>query len=487
MDDIRIEKIVRSRRRTIALIITPDARLIVRAPLRAPAAMIDAVIREKSGWIHKKLGEMKGRPQAVVHTYDEGEIFWFLGRPYPLHLDDEPGTGIRRMDRLCVSRTRVPDIRSAIQRWYMAEAHTEIHSRCMWFSMMTGYSPTSVRITDATQRWGSCNHRGGLFSNLLRGLLSSAATIVPSSWFPSVAKYCVEHPGTDMGVHITLNCEWSAYRWGALSTCNPDSGLLDSDGYLHKQPPATYEHATPEAVQVEIQAQVQRIGKASRYRAADADGDRLNYTVQYSADGGQTWQAIALGLQDTILRLESLDILRDEQERRQPSPLAEGREGPGVSQDGRGHAEGHQVRQGVVLGPELAGRVRHPGDPAVQPVEDQGRHDGPGGRLELPLHGNDDGVEAAQKARRGEQVRQDVDSLLHAVAHPSAFLVHFITPRGVSPARVLSPTFTETVDSRGRKTSRREPKRMSPKRSPRVTVMPSFSQQTILLATSPAI
>ncbi len=34
MDDIRIEKIVRSRRRTIALIITPDARLIVRAPLR---------------------------------------------------------------------------------------------------------------------------------------------------------------------------------------------------------------------------------------------------------------------------------------------------------------------------------------------------------------------------------------------------------------------------------------------------------------------
>ncbi len=46
-----------------------------------------------------------------------------------------------------------------------------------------------------------------------------------------------------------------------------------------------------------------------RWQAADADGDRLNYTVQYSADGGQTWQAIALGLQDPILRLESLDIL----------------------------------------------------------------------------------------------------------------------------------------------------------------------------------
>jgi len=84
MDDIRIEKIVRSRRRTIALVITPDARLIVRAPARASSALIDEVIREKSGWIRKKIGEMKGRPQAVVHAYEEGEIFWFLGRSYPL-------------------------------------------------------------------------------------------------------------------------------------------------------------------------------------------------------------------------------------------------------------------------------------------------------------------------------------------------------------------------------------------------------------------
>jgi predicted metal-dependent hydrolase len=162
MDDIRIEKIFRSRRRTIALIITPDAHLIVRAPLRAPAAMIDEAIREKSGWILKKIGEMKGRPQAIAHAYEEGEIFWFLGRPYPLHMVDDAGTGIQRTDRLCIPRTLLPDIRTGIQRWYREEAHKEIHSRCMWFSMMTGYSPTSVRITDASQRWGSCNHRGGL-------------------------------------------------------------------------------------------------------------------------------------------------------------------------------------------------------------------------------------------------------------------------------------------------------------------------------------
>jgi predicted metal-dependent hydrolase len=162
MEEIRIDTIVRSRRRTIALIITPEARLIVRAPLRAPARMIDAVIWEKRGWIKKKIAEMQQRPQAIAHAYEEGEIFWFLGRSYPLHIVDDPGAGIQRTDRLLVPRTIRPDMQSGVQRWYREEAHKEIHSRCMWFSMMTGYSPASVRITDACQRWGSCNHQGGL-------------------------------------------------------------------------------------------------------------------------------------------------------------------------------------------------------------------------------------------------------------------------------------------------------------------------------------
>lgn len=162
MDDIRIDTIVRSRRRTIALVITPDAQLIVRAPLRASAALIDDMVREKSGWIRKQITMMKQRPRAVVHAYFEGEIFYFLGRPYPLHIVDDAGAAIERTDRLCVPRTLLPDIENRLKRWYMVEAQKEIHARCMWFSMITGYTPVSIRITDARQRWGSCTHNGGI-------------------------------------------------------------------------------------------------------------------------------------------------------------------------------------------------------------------------------------------------------------------------------------------------------------------------------------
>ncbi len=162
MDDIRIDRIVRSRRRTIALIVTPEAEVIVRAPRAATSVMIDAFVRKQRRWIHTKIAEMKARPRAADYTYAEGEVFWFLGRPYPLQIVDDGRTVIERTDHLCVSRALQPGIRTAIKHWYMTEAEKEIHSRCMWFSMMTGYSPASVRITDARQRWGSCTSMGGL-------------------------------------------------------------------------------------------------------------------------------------------------------------------------------------------------------------------------------------------------------------------------------------------------------------------------------------
>ncbi|PKG31658.1 M48 family metallopeptidase [Methanoregula sp.] len=162
MPAIPIEKIVRSRRKTIALEVTFKATLVVRAPHRVPQAYIDAMIQQKSAWITKKMAEMRARPQAHARRYEEGEVFWFLGRPYPLHFTDEPGDTIVRTDRLEVSRALIPDVRIALQRWYVEEAKKEITARCLYFSMMTGYSPTSIRITHAQGRWGSCTYRGGL-------------------------------------------------------------------------------------------------------------------------------------------------------------------------------------------------------------------------------------------------------------------------------------------------------------------------------------
>ena len=98
----------------------------------------------------------------MAHEYVEGETFLYLGRSYPLHIVESGNNPIERTDRLCVCRTLLPDIRHRLKCWYVQEAQREIHARCMWFSMTTGYTPKSIRITDARQRWGSCTSTGGL-------------------------------------------------------------------------------------------------------------------------------------------------------------------------------------------------------------------------------------------------------------------------------------------------------------------------------------
>ena len=59
-------------------------------------------------------------------------------------------------------------------------------------------------------------------------------------------------------MHLTLNSEWSSYRWGPISTRDPASGLMDEEGYLHRTQEPVQQRAAPAAVQAELEAQVTR-------------------------------------------------------------------------------------------------------------------------------------------------------------------------------------------------------------------------------------
>ncbi|HEX9389401.1 MAG TPA: ChbG/HpnK family deacetylase, partial [Anaerolineales bacterium] len=54
------------------------------------------------------------------------------------------------------------------------------------------------------------------------------------------------------------NAEWESYRWGPVSTRDPESGLLDANGYFNQWHQAVYDNAKPEAVEHEVNAQIDR-------------------------------------------------------------------------------------------------------------------------------------------------------------------------------------------------------------------------------------
>ena len=125
-----------------------------------------------------------------------------------------------------------------------------------------GLSDNDRVVIFHTDDIGMCHASYAAYLELIEfGLISSAATMVPCSWFPATAVYCRENQSTkpiDMGVHATLTSEWSNYRWGPIAPLTNESGLLDDEGYFYRDTASMQAHARVEAVQQELTAQVAR-------------------------------------------------------------------------------------------------------------------------------------------------------------------------------------------------------------------------------------
>jgi len=98
----------------------------------------------------------------------------------------------------------------------------------------------------------------GAFEALAAGPATCGSLMVPCPWFAEAARHAREHPELDLGVHLTLNAEWDAYRWGPVAGRSAVPSLLDDEGYLPRTTLETVQRAKPEEVAVELRAQVQR-------------------------------------------------------------------------------------------------------------------------------------------------------------------------------------------------------------------------------------
>lgn len=123
-----------------------------------------------------------------------------------------------------------------------------------------GLSESDRVVLIHTDDIGMCHASLAAYIDLAaEGVISSASTMVPCPWFGATAQFCTTHPeAVDMGVHITLNAEWrTGYRWGPVSTRDPESGLIDDEGYMPHDVATVHARAKPDAVRREIAAQVQ--------------------------------------------------------------------------------------------------------------------------------------------------------------------------------------------------------------------------------------
>ena len=106
---------------------------------------------------------------------------------------------------------------------------------------------------------GMCHDANvGTIEAIEKGVATSTSIMMPCAWVPEFAHYLEEHPETDAGIHLTLTSEWKSYRWGPLAGKSAVPGLVDEEGCLWHDVPQVMFKATPDEVETEIRAQIER-------------------------------------------------------------------------------------------------------------------------------------------------------------------------------------------------------------------------------------
>ncbi len=108
-------ELIRSARRTVALEVTPDCRVLVRAPLRLSKKQIDGFVEKHTQWLEKHL------------------------------------------ERQQVRQARYPEPSEQEREEYIRRAREELPGKISHYSAVMGLYPTGVTITGARKRFGSCS------------------------------------------------------------------------------------------------------------------------------------------------------------------------------------------------------------------------------------------------------------------------------------------------------------------------------------------
>lgn len=158
-----INKIIRTKRRTIALMVERDGSLTVRAPMRAKEETIHQFVKKKEKWILKKQAHVKAYyPPFVQKEYVNGEGFWFLGQIHKLQIVDEKKPNLYLNGNFRLAKTALPKADAVFEKWYRKQAYQVMSGRVQWYAAKHGYQYEQIKITSARTRWGSCNSRGTL-------------------------------------------------------------------------------------------------------------------------------------------------------------------------------------------------------------------------------------------------------------------------------------------------------------------------------------
>lgn len=159
-------------RKTLAIEVHPDGRVLVRAPADCPADLIAERVRKRAAWIGRQLADFERyRPRTPARHYVSGESHRYLGRQYRLKVLSSNTTGMKvTHGQLIVSldgQASPERVKAALQRWYRHRAKLLFEEALdASLSRFEGIERPRLSVRNMRSRWGSLSRAGTLTLNV---------------------------------------------------------------------------------------------------------------------------------------------------------------------------------------------------------------------------------------------------------------------------------------------------------------------------------
>lgn len=139
----------------MALQITPDATLIVKAPHFTPTFFINRFIKDHDEWIQKQIQKVEVHTRVRNKTYVNGEEFLFLGMKLTLELDTFTEISVSK-NKLLFPQGLQFRAQKQLTSWYKKQAKQIITQQVKDFASKMDTDFAAITFADTKSQWGRC-------------------------------------------------------------------------------------------------------------------------------------------------------------------------------------------------------------------------------------------------------------------------------------------------------------------------------------------